>query len=186
MSTAGKVLVVLVTLSLMAWIVLFSAVAQFNTNWGMKLAKQDKDIEKLRADLDAAVTKVSKNQVATSAIQAKAQKDMIVLRGSLADAEKVLSESIETNSRYQIDLQTVEAHAKAAQAALDRREREKVEATRQLADIRAVVKQFQGENDALLGRFSKLQKDFLDTMAANRKLAKEAAKGSIRSASFRP
>lgn len=178
MSTAGKVLVVLVTLSLMAWIVLFSAVAQFNTNWGQKLLAQEKQISKTRGEIEQALAQIAKNQDETTAFQVKLRNDLIVLRSNLSDAEKVLSESVETNSRYLIDLQTVEGHAKSAKASLARRETELAEAKKQLADEQAVVKRYQGENDALLAQFSKLQKDFLDTMAANRKLAREAAKGA--------
>ncbi len=187
MSTAGKVLVVLVTLSLMAWIVLFSAIAQFNTNWGQKLAAQDAQILNLRTAVDAAVLKITKTQDEISAVQSKMQGDLTLLRTNLSDAEKVRSESVETNARYQIDLQTVQSHAKTAATSLARREREHAEATRQLAEERALVKRYQGENDVLLSRFSKLQKDFLDTMAANKDLSKKAATTArVKQASFAP
>ena len=44
MSTAGKVLTVLILLVMMGWIVMLSAVAQLNANWSERVAKQEKDL----------------------------------------------------------------------------------------------------------------------------------------------
>lgn len=64
MSTAGKVLVVLVLLLLPVWIILVSAVATLNMEWTQALAKQTQQIETLEAD-------VAKNQRAIADFQDK-------------------------------------------------------------------------------------------------------------------
>ena len=42
MSTAGKVLTVLILLVMVGWIIMLSAVTQLNVNWAQKVAAQQK------------------------------------------------------------------------------------------------------------------------------------------------
>ncbi len=45
MSTAGKVLTVLILLVMVGWIVMLSAVTQLNVNWHTRIAKQEADLQ---------------------------------------------------------------------------------------------------------------------------------------------
>ena len=54
MSTAGKVLTVLVLLVMIGWIIMLSAVTQLNVNWEQRIAKQEDDLQKATERADAA------------------------------------------------------------------------------------------------------------------------------------
>lgn len=177
MSTAGKVLVVLVTLALMAWIVLFSAVAQLNANWGQKIVKQESELEDLQAKIDKLAIQVDETHAASTLKQVELTKEVVVLRSRVADGEKVLSESNETNSRYQFNLQTAQVAEKDAQDTRERRDRDLAELKTQRSALEDEVRRSRQENGVLLGRFDQLQKDFLKTSAENKELARRVVGG---------
>jgi len=178
MSTAGKVLVVLVTLSLMAWIVLFSAVAQLNTNRGQAILKTEGQLADLTAKAEDAEAQVQKNQVATHLKQRQEELELVVWRTRDADAARVLSVANETNSRYKIDLQTVNAGAEEAKAAQDRRERDVAQLKKQLADVQGLVSRDTSQNRILMDRLSRLEKDYAKLAAENLDMARKVLRAS--------
>src|SRR4051794_848243 len=114
MSTAGKVLVVLVLLLLPVWIILVSTVATLNMEWTQALAKQKQQIATLESD-------VAKNQRAIADLQDKitleqlaTEEQQTVLRAKLADVERAKAEAIELLTGVKVQLATLnEAVAKA-------------------------------------------------------------------------
>src|SRR5690242_5180696 len=95
MSTAGKVLIILVALALMAWIGLLSMVAQRNANWGQKIKAQQEQIETLQksqVDIRAQLAKV-KSDIARE--QEAHDKAVTVLQAEKADRELLLTDAIE-------------------------------------------------------------------------------------------
>ena len=184
MSTAGKVLVVLVTLSLMAWIVLFSAVAQLNTNWGQAMLKADGQLAEVLAKQEAAEAAVQKNQLETHQTQRRDELELVNLRTRDADAARVLSVANETNTRYKIDLSTVNAGAEEAKSAQDRRERDVADLKKQLINLQGEVSRERAANRILLDRLDKLEKEYLDLAAKNvdaaRKIIRTSGAGAGR------
>src|ERR1700722_11428845 len=69
MSTAGKVLVVLVLLTSVAWIVLASGVAQLNTNGNTRLHDLAEQIEKLQTGFKQTHDEIVSLRDQTSSIQ---------------------------------------------------------------------------------------------------------------------
>ncbi len=180
MSTAGKVLVVLVTLALMGWIVLFSAVAQRNTNWGKSLQALEVKAEDVAKKADAQEISLEKTKVDTTLIRSRQEKDAVVLRGRLSDAEKELSLANETNSRYKIDREAVDAAAEDANATRERWEADVAALKRQLADVQAVVGKFKAENAALAGTYGGLQGEFIKVKGETDQAAKSSVKPRTR------
>ncbi len=178
MSTAGKVLVVLVTLSLLAWIVLFSAIAQLNANQGQALLQSEGKLAELVAKLEAAEALVRKNQVETHQKQRQEELELVVLRTRDADAARVLSVANETNSRYNIDLQTVKAGAEEAKAAQERSERDLAGYKKQLISEQGEVSRSRSENRILRSDLDKLQKEYAALAAQNLDAARKILRTS--------
>jgi len=178
MSTAGKVLVVLVTLSLLAWVVLFSAVAQLNTNWGQTIQKSEAQVADLATKQEVAEGQVQKNQVATHQKQRQEELELVTWRTRDAGAARVLSVANETNSRYKIDLQTVNAGAEEAKTAQDRWERDVADLKKQLAGVQGEVGRFKSENRILGDRLDKLEKEYTELAAQNLDAARKILRTS--------
>src|SRR6516165_8627680 len=116
MSTAGKVLIVLIMLGSVVWMVSTAGVAQLNKNYSEALHKLEvqyedmgKELEQTRADIAAL-----NDQVSTT--QEKTDIELAVLRARLAEVEKARSQIAEALARAQNQLATVEDTIKEARA----------------------------------------------------------------------
>ncbi len=130
MSTAGKVLVVLVMLSLLVWMVLAAGVAQLNTNANTKLHELAEQVEKLEVDLKQTQDDIV---VAARPNHAGAREDRPrphVLRAQQVDLEKARSQIIDTLAASSTSSQHVQETIKGAQTALEHRNAEQQEETR--------------------------------------------------------
>ena len=92
MSTAGKVLVVLVLLTSLVWIVLASGVAQLNTNGNTRLHELTEQIEKLQTDFKQTQDEIASLRDQTSSIQEDVDREVTVLRAHQSDVEKARSQ----------------------------------------------------------------------------------------------
>ncbi len=87
MSTAGKVLVVLVMLTTLVWMILAGGVAQLNRNGNEALAKLAAELEKVEGDLETARHDILDLRDQTNSTQEKIDRDIAVLRSRQADLE---------------------------------------------------------------------------------------------------
>ncbi len=115
MSTAGKVLSVLVMLVLVVWIALAAGVSRLNTNGNEALDRLRKEIDKLRVDVDQTQVDIAGLRDQTSTIQEKVDHDLTVLRDRQVQLEKTRSQIVESLERYKYQLATVEESVKSAQ-----------------------------------------------------------------------
>jgi len=186
MSTAGKVLVVLVLLVVPVWIVLASAVANLNTEWTQELAKQNKQIETLTEQVAQNKRDIQKLEENIGLVQTSAAEQQTALREKLTDVERARAESIQIQTGVALDLDRLKATIKNAEAVRDRRVAEKADEIKALASTRQDVERIKGENSELMGELSKLRDEFKATLEENRKLverllrARSQRTGSVR------
>jgi cell division protein FtsB len=168
MSTAGKVLVVLVLLLVVVWMFLASGVAEYNRNGGKLLVELQQQILKLEEDVAKTKANVNrlKDQIAME--QETAGKDMVVLHDKRAQIEAMRSEAMEIESRMKIALGDMEAALKNAQLDRDHRVAEKKQMETDLANDQAEVEKLKAEHSRLTAQLNQLRNDFSETYRANK------------------
>lgn len=170
MSTAGKVLTVLVTLTALVWVILTAAVTQANRNHAKelddvkaKVAKLETDVAKSAHDLVVLKDDIHKEQFQT-------QQDLTSLQVRQADAEKARAQVKEIASRVQLQLADAEAILKNGTAHAEQRTAEKDAEIKAKADAEASVEKLKAENAALLARLTALRDKFKATLRENKSL----------------
>jgi chromosome segregation ATPase len=187
MSTAGKVLSVLVTLALLGWIFLASLVADLNANWGRQLKTLQTQVTEAETKIDANIeqTTVLRHQTATELFDK--DQDILVLRTKLSKLEKDEAALKETLSRYEIQKGTVEAGIESAKARVEYRTQERANTAEELSKAQMEVAVLQADTDKLFNRLDELQKQFTQIINSNRSLLERlsaATSPRIRSASL--
>jgi peptidoglycan hydrolase CwlO-like protein len=95
MSTAGKVLVVFIMLTVLVWMILAGGVAQLNRNGNQALQKLTDELEKLETGLQDTRVQIAKDRDETTSTQEKIDRDLAVLRAQQADLEESRSDIVE-------------------------------------------------------------------------------------------
>jgi len=131
MSTAGKVLVVLVMLVVPIWVTLVSAVAETNKTWGEQVQKLEGQVKKLQEDVKAARQDLVATKDQISRDQVAMAERIAMLRSRKVDVEKRLSETIEIATRLKLRLKATQDEIKQAEATRDLRAAEKTAEIRQ-------------------------------------------------------
>jgi chromosome segregation ATPase len=187
MSTAGKVLVVLVALILLPWIWLYAKVYELNSGYGQqvqRLTTQIEDLEKQIAlgsqELDTRIAEAHREQAAYD-------NDLAVLRTRIADVEKRESTSREALERIKLQIATLEESTKDAQLTVATRLQEKADTMKAVADTEQLVKSLEAAVQSRLDQLDNLRNTFLTTMEENRKMLNRldsASTGRVRRASL--
>jgi septal ring factor EnvC (AmiA/AmiB activator) len=187
MSTAGKVLSVIVMLALVGWLVLASAVTQLNKEWLQAIDKLDKQIAGtedervtgtggLIGQITDLENKIHKIKADTALEQAKTAQAITVLRTELSDMEKAESETKETLARMQFEVANVTAAEKLATEALALRRKEKADTEKAKADEEALVEKYKGEVGQQFAELEKLRGEFKQTLADTQRRVEQLRK----------
>jgi chromosome segregation ATPase len=167
MSTAGKVLVVLVLLTSLAWLVLASGVAQLNTNGNTRLHELTEQIEKLQTDFKHSQDEIVAVRDQTSSIQESNDRDRTVLRARQSDLEKARSKIIEYMTRVQYQLATVKDTIEKAKTTLQHRIEEQASEQQALVQAKSEVEDLKSKNGELLSQLSTLRQNFETVYRSN-------------------
>jgi len=187
MSTPGKVLVVLVTLTSLIWVVMVAAVADINTTGSEKFAKLTADVEKLQTGVVDAQRQLEALKDQISQTQVEMDLDVTTVRARQAALEKVRSDTLEMASRVKLQLAGYEASVQTAETARDQREAEKKAEVEAKAKAEAEVKELASEHSRLTEQLTKLTEEFRSTLESNKKLIDQLLRSGgrqARSASF--
>jgi chromosome segregation ATPase len=160
MSTAGKVLIVLVLLTSLVWLVLASGVAQLNTNGNTKLHDLTVQIEKLQTDFKQTQDEIVAVRDQTSSIQENVDRQITVLRARQSDLEKARSQILEYMTRVQYQLATVKDTIEKAKTTLQNRIDEHASEQQALVKAKSEVEDLKSKNGELLSQLTTLRKDF--------------------------
>ncbi len=176
MSTAGKVLIVLVTLMTFVWIVLSAGVSQLNTNANARLHELSVKIEKLQDDLKQAQEDTASFLSQTQQAQEKVDREYEVLRAKQADLQRAGSQVSDSLAGVKYELEIVQGTVKSAQAALEHRNTEQQEETKELAQDRVQVQELMSQSSKLRERLASLRKEFQSQYHANIEMLGKAGK----------
>jgi chromosome segregation ATPase len=167
MSTAGKVLVVLVLLTSVAWIVMASGVAQLNTNGNTRLHDLAEQIEKLQTGFKQTHDEIVSLRDQTSSIQEDVDRQIAVLRARQSDVERARSQIQESLSRVQYQLATVKETIEKANTTLKDRIAEQASDQQTLAQAKSEVENLKAKNGELLSQLSTLRNSFESVYHSN-------------------
>lgn len=176
MSTAGKVLSVLVILVAIAWMFLTAAVSQLNHNGAEAVEQLKKQVEKLDNDVLTATRDLQKAKDDWTQDQIATQDTLTVLQARQSDLEKARSVVQEIKTRVDLQLADAETIAKASATNLEQRIAEKKNETENLARLKADVEQLKAERTELVNRLTELREKFKATLQENRTLTERVQK----------
>jgi chromosome segregation ATPase len=172
MSTAGKVLVVLVMLAAMAWLVLIGGVARLNRNGNEALQKLADELEKIQTGLQESQQEIRALHDQTTVAQEQLDRDLHALAARQADLEAARSQIVETLTRVQYQLAIVEDTIKGARTSLEHRIAEHQAEEKAVADLRSEVRDHKTETGQLMARLQTLRDQFQTTYHTNLELLK--------------
>jgi chromosome segregation ATPase len=184
MSTAGKVLTVLILLVMLGWIVMMSAVTQLNVNWEEKIAAQQKTLDQATEDFTKARDDSYRITEQARSKQDETERELRLKLSKIAGAEARQSSYVEDLSRTKAEVADALSAVEVAKANLATREAEKIKNQENLAKLRDQIAQFKASNADLKSQLGQLQEDFKRLLAENAaKLDKAAKEGAARPAS---
>lgn len=167
MSTAGKVLVVLIMLSAIACLILAGGVAQVNYNANQKLDQLAKELEKTRESIEATKLDIMNTRDQTTVVQEQVDRDFSRLESQQTDLERTRTQILDTLTRLQYDLGTVNSTIAQAKDSLQHRVNEFDAETKAMADLRRDVQSRRSDNTQLMSRLQSLKDQFGKTQREN-------------------
>jgi chromosome segregation ATPase len=184
MSLAGKILTVLVTLALLAWIYLFASIAQLDKNWGSAIKAQEETFRNqtealadLRLQVFALDQTILRERAATDDAEA-------TQRRMVEDYHARLFEEREALARVQLHLEAENSLGASSKAAVERRLAERAQFQADLAKLESEVSELEARDAELLTEVNNLNDRFQALLAQNQELA--AKRGEPRPSSSLP
>lgn len=178
MSTAGKVLVVLIALVAVVWIVLTAGVAQLNRNGAKAVEDLQGQVAKLQKELQDTEEGLQKTKDDWSFDQYVTQRRLTELAAKQTDIEKLWSESKESLARVKLQLADAEASSKLAQEDKARMVADHQAETKALKQARADVETLKSERKDRVDRLTELRQKLKATLDENRSLVEKIQKKS--------
>lgn len=186
MSTAGKVLTVLILLVMLVWVVMLSGVSQLNANYGQKIKREEQQLADVTKEAEEANT-----AYLTTNEKARLEQDLTSSEirdkvGDIAKRERRLSTTIEAQTRLALQLQSCLKDAEQAATNLKNREAEKVMDEELLAKKRDEIDKLKAQNAEAKTQLAQLQEQFKKLLAENTAKVKAPATTPASSIRGRP
>lgn len=187
MSTAGKVLSVVVTLALVLWIILAASVATLNTNGAKAVAANAETLANLETQLRETTVGLDRLRASVAAEQAVTSQEVTTIRIHLAETERRLADVRESLERVKLQVAIAEDAAQVAQANRDNRLEVRSQIQQELATNQSIVERLRGEDAELRQQRTELLDKLGSLLAENRELkgrieSRGGSTGSTRSA----
>ena len=160
MSTAGKVLTVLILLVMLVWVVMLSAVSQLNANHSEKILTQQKSLDKLVEDVETSTNGFHNLVELTRQEQEASDRDVRVSSGKLLGIERRKSSVTEDLTRLKFQLADYLAAVEKSKINLANREAEKAKDEDDLAKKKDEIAKAQALNSELRTQLAQLQDQF--------------------------
>jgi predicted nucleic acid-binding Zn-ribbon protein len=186
MSTLGKVLSILVALSLLGWIFLASLVADYHSNWTKRLADLKTEVAKVQGELPPLAAEIDKTKADINNLQVALERSRRNFRTDLARAQNAESETKETLLRFNIQLDMVKQEIAAAQAREAVRKQEVADLEKNIEKEKATVAEMMVQNKTSRDELFSLRKSFIDTLAENKSYVERLLKASPPAAAPKP
>jgi chromosome segregation ATPase len=176
MSTAGKVLTVLIMLVMVVWLVVMSAVTQLNVNWEEKIGKQQTQLDKLQKDAETAAADFLSLTEQARLKQDETDRNLREILGRIATAERRQSDVVEKLTRVKTELAEYLAAVEQANTNKATREAEFAQGEADLAKKKDEIAKAKGLNSDLRDQLAKLQEEFKRLLAENAAQVEKAAR----------
>lgn len=178
MPTAGKVLVVLISLVAVVWIVLTAGVAQLNRNGTKAVEDLKTQVAKLQQEIKSTQEGLQKVKDDWNFDQYVTQRHLTELAAKQTDIEKLWTEQKEMLARVTIQLADAEATVKSADENKARRIADHQAETKALEQARAEVETLKSERKDRVDRLTELREKLRATLDENRSLVERLQKKS--------
>ena len=169
MSTAGKVLVVLVMLAMVGWTVMLSAVTQLNKNQGEIFARTQADLEKVTADVAKVTEEVRSTIKKANLIQADTVRELSEIQGRIIATERRQSSTLASLARVKLQVANYNSALETAKKDLEIRIAEETQANEAKAAKLDEIEKAKVLNADLREQLAKLQNEFKQLLAENAK-----------------
>ena len=176
MSTAGKVLVVLIMLASLVWMLLTAGVTQLNRNGNQALIELTNKVSKLQEDVKSTQDEIVGVKNQTTVLQEQMDRDLEVIQARQSDVQRATSSVREILSRVQYELANVQQTVQEAEQERTHRAEEKAAEEKGLADARQEVVSLKAKDRELTDRLVNLRSQFTTTRKANLDLVGKAVK----------
>ncbi|WP_435011321.1 hypothetical protein P12x_002628 [Tundrisphaera lichenicola] len=184
MSTAGKVLTVLILLVMIIWVVVLSGVTTLNVNWEQKIDKQEKQLQTLQADAEKAASDIIRLTEQARREQDATERDLAEVLVRIATAERRQSATVESLTRLKAEVADYTAAVERAEINKKNRDAEFAQVEEDVRKKLDEIAKSQTLNSDLRDQLAKLQDDFKKLMADNTAQVEQAVKaGRARPAS---
>jgi chromosome segregation ATPase len=167
MSTAGKVLVVLVMLASIVCLILAGGIAQLNYNANQRLQRLADELAKTQEGIESTRREIAETRDTTTEAQEKIDRDITTLRSQQTDLERTRTQVVDTLERLKYDLGTVNATIEGARTSLQNRNVEFDAEQKAMEESRREVQSLKENNAQLMARLDSLRKRFQDTYHDN-------------------
>jgi len=167
MSTAGKVLVVLILLTSLVWMLLTAGVAQLNRNGNQALIVLTEKVAKLQDDVKKTQDKIVRVKDQTHVLQEKMDRELAVINARQNDVQRLASNVSENLSRVRYELATVQQTVQNAEQDRTERAAEVVADQKALDAARGEVKSLKATDEQLRARLASLRNEFKKTLNRN-------------------
>ena len=176
MSTAGKVLVVLIMLASLVWMILTAGVTQLNRNGNQALIELTKKVAKLQEDVKTTQDEIVGVKNQTTVLQEQMDRELGVIHARQNDVQRVTSNVREILSRVQYELATVQQTVQNAEQARTQRAEEEAAEQKALAAAREEVVSLKAKDRELTERLGSLRSQFTTTRNTNLDLVGKTVK----------
>jgi chromosome segregation ATPase len=164
MSTAGKVLSVLVALSILGAIFLSASVAELNRSWGQKVIQVENELKQAQDAIPPVIVEVRQLRDQINLIQLEKDDQLTRLRSELSKLQKADSYTKETLDRYNIQFAGTDQQIQMAKQFLEIAKRERSETQQNYARTLAELNQLAEENSQMLAELERLRSQFVATL----------------------
>jgi peptidoglycan hydrolase CwlO-like protein len=164
MSTAGKVLVVLILVTSLVWMLLTVGVDQLNRNGNQALIVLTEKVAKLQDDVKKTQDKIVQVKDQTHVLQEKMDRELAVINARQNDVQRLASNVSENLSRVRYELATVQQTLQNAEQDRTERAAEVVADQKALDAARNEVKSLKATDEQLRARLASLSNEFKKTL----------------------
>jgi len=176
MSTAGKVLVVLIMLASLVWMLLTAGVDQLNRNGNQALIVLTEKVAKLQEDVKNTQDKIVQVKDQTNVLQEKMDRELAVINARQNDVQRLASNVSEILSRVRYELGTVQQTLQNAEQDRTERAAEVVADQKALDAARDEVKSLKATDGQLRERLASLRTEFKKTLDSSVKILHQTVK----------
>lgn len=164
MSTAGKVLSVLVALAILGAIFLSASVAQLNRSWGQRLIQVEAELKQAQDAIPPVQTEIRQLKAQIDLVQLEKDDQLTRLRSELSKLQKADTYTKETLDRFNIQFAGSAQQIQMAKNFLDTAKRERAETQQNYADTLAELNKLADENSHMLDELERLRSSLVATL----------------------